>query len=502
MARTTVPSSEPVRFNSPAGRWVVLATVLGSGMAMLDATVVNVALPTLGEDLGADVAGLQWTLNGYLLPLASLILLAGSLSDRYGRRRVFVIGVVWFAVASLLCGLAQSVPMLVAARVLQGIGGALLTPGSLAIIEASFAPEDRGRAIGAWSGFGGIFAAIGPFLGGWIVESLSWQYIFLVNVPVALLVVAVALRHVPETRDPTVSGALDISGAALGAVGLAGVTYALVEGPVRGATSPLILGCAVVGVGALVAFVVVEARSSHPMLPLDVFRSRQFTWANVVTLTVYGAMGSVFFLLIVDLQQVLGYSPLAAGLASLPVTILMLALSSRAGDLASRIGPRLPMAAGPALAGVGVVLMARIGPGSDYLTDVLPAVVVFGLGLSLTVAPLTITVLAAVDERHAGLASGVNNAVARVAQLLAIAVVPPLAGLSGDAFTDPERFGAGFRVAMLISGIGMIVGGAIAWLTIRNDEAAPEPESPGHCCGVEAPPFRKRATAGVGSSEA
>jgi EmrB/QacA subfamily drug resistance transporter len=506
MAQSAAPPAKLVEFGTPAGRWVLLATVLGSGMAMLDATVVNVALPVLGEDLRADVAGLQWTLNGYLLPLAALILLGGSLGDRYGRQRVFVIGVIWFAVASLLCGLAQSVPMLVAARLLQGIGGALLTPGSLAIIEASFRPEDRGKAIGAWSGLGGIFAAIGPFLGGWIVDALAWQYIFLLNVPVAAVVVAVAVRHVPESVDPTAAEKLDVAGALLGAVGLAGVTYALIEAPEQDMTAPAVVAAGVVGVAALIGFVAVEARSSHAMLPLDIFSSRQFTWANVVTFAVYGAMSAVFFLLVVHLQQVVGYSPLAAGLAGFPITVIMLALSSYAGDLAQRIGPRVPMSAGPIVAGLGILLMARIGPGASYLLDVLPSVVVFGLGLSLTVAPLTITVLAAVNERHAGLASGVNNAIARVAALLAVAVVPPLAGITGDAYTDPARFAAGFRTAATISGVGTILGGLIAWLTISNQVGAPAearaeaPAEPSHrCCGVEGPPLRRAAVTSSGS---
>jgi EmrB/QacA subfamily drug resistance transporter len=482
-------TSELVRFGTPQGRWVLLSTVLGSGIAMLDATVVNVALPTLGEDLGADVAGLQWTLNAYLVPLAALILLGGSLGDRYGRKRVFLIGVVWFAAASLLCALAQSVPMLTAARALQGIGGALLTPGSLAIIKASFMPQDRGPAIGAWSGLGGIFAALGPLLGGYIVNALSWPFIFLLNLPLAALVVIVALRHVPESIDPTVTGRLDVTGAVCGAVGLTGITYALIETPVHSPTSPAVLGSAVVGLAALIGFVLVETHSSHPMLPLDIFSSRQFTWANVVTLAVYSALGSVFFLLIVNLQQVLGYTPLAAGTAAFPVTVIMLLLSSKAGTLAQRIGPRLPMTAGPVLTGIGILLMTRIGPASSYTTTVLPAVVVFGLGLALTVAPLTTTVLAAADERHAGLASGVNNAVARTAQLLAIALIPPLAGLTGDAYTNPARFSAGFRTAILITGTSAICGGIIAWLTIRNNPTTPDKQPSHHCCGIESPPL-------------
>jgi EmrB/QacA subfamily drug resistance transporter len=319
---------------------VLLATVLGSGIAFLDATVVNVALPTIGEELDAGIAGLQWVVNAYTLTLSGFLLLGGSLGDHYGRRRVFVVGVVWFAAASLLCGLAPSAEALVAARALQGIGGALLTPGSLAIIEASFRAEDRGPAIGAWSGLGGVTAAIGPFLGGWLVQAASWRWIFLINLPLAVLVVWVAQRHVPESRAPGARGGLDYTGAALAAAGLAGVVYALTDGPGLGWTSPRILLAGVVGVAALAAFVLWERRSRHPMLPLDIFASRQFTAANLVTFVVYGALGGSLFLMPIQLQRVVGFSPLQAGVALFPITLVMLLLSSRAGRLSARIGPR------------------------------------------------------------------------------------------------------------------------------------------------------------------
>ena len=458
---------EQVRLGQARGRWVLLATVLGSGMAMLDATVVNIALPALGRDLGAGFAGLQWTVSGYTLTLASLILLGGSLGDRYGRRRVFVVGTVWFATASLLCALAPSVGLLVAARMLQGVGGALLTPGSLALISSTFVPEDRGRAIGAWSGLGGIAGALGPFVGGTLVE-VSWRLVFLLNLPLAAVVVAVAVRHLPESRDEDSAHSLDLAGAALGVVGLAGVTYALVGYGEQGG-SALVLASAAVGAGALVAFVLVERRARSPMLPVEVFADRQFTAANLVTFAVYGALTGVFFLTVLHLQVVADFSPLAAGAALLPVTVCMLLLSARGGALAARIGPRLPMSLGPVVCAGAVLLLRRIGPGASYVADVLPGAVVFGLGLSLLVAPLTTTALSAAASRFAGVASGVNNAVARTAGLLAVAVLPVLAGIVGDDYRDPVAFAQGFRTAMALCAGLLLVGGAVAVATISDE---------------------------------
>ncbi|MER7547588.1 MFS transporter [Actinomadura sp.] len=473
-----------VPLRSGPGRWILLATVLGSGMALLDSTVVNVALPSLARDLDADMAGLQWTINAYTLTLAGFILLGGSLGDRFGRRRVFVIGVVWFAAASVLCGLAANIEMLIMSRALQGIGGALLTPGSLAIIQSSFAPDDRPRAVGAWSGLGGVAAAIGPFAGGWLVEAAGWRWVFLLNVPFAAVVVAVSLRHVPESADPDAHGRFDVLGAALAALGLAGTTYALTEAPGGTAAPPVIGTAAALGLAASAAFVLVErvrgkgrrlpgARRGpevpQPMLPLGVFASRQFSAVNVVTFLMYGGMGVMFFLLVLDLQVVGGFSPVAAGAALLPVTVLMLLLSARAGALAQKIGPRLPMTAGLVVAAAGMLLVARIGRDASYLRDVLPAVVVFGLGLSATVAPLTATVLATADARHAGLASGVNNAVARAAGLLAVAAIPPLAGLTGDAFANPEDFSSGFGVSMAACAVLLAAGAALTFFTIADD---------------------------------
>jgi EmrB/QacA subfamily drug resistance transporter len=496
-----------VRMGEPAGRWVLLASILGSALVMIDGTVVNVALPAIGRDLDTDLAGLQWTVNGYTLTLASFILLGGSLGDEYGRRRVFVVGIVWFALASALCGLAPSIELLIAGRVLQGVGGALLTPGSLALISASFHPADRGRAIGAWSGLGGVAAAVGPFVGGWLVE-IDWHLIFLINIPLAALAVVVALRHVPESRDEAraaaVSGSglagLDLAGASLGAIGLGGVTAALIE---AGSGSLLVPVGAVVGVAALVAFVVVERRERHPMLPFGIFASRQFTAANLATFAVYAALGGVLFLLVVHLQVVAGFTPLEAGTSLLPMTLLMLLLSSRAGMLAQRIGPRRPMTLGPLICAGGMLLFLRIGEGASYVADVLPGVVVFGLGLSLTVAPLTTTVLAAAPEEHAGVASGVNNAVARVAGLLAVAVLPMLVGLEGTDYEDPAAFGAAFGRAAWVGAALLVLGGVVSWLMISDDVARParEPDhahrDPDECthCALDAPPLAARRAA-------
>ena len=466
---------------------MVLATVLGSSIASLDATVVNVALPRIGQDLGAGLLGLQWTVNAYTLTLSAFLLLGGSLGDLYGRRRFFVVGVVLFMAASIICTVAPTVAMLIAARALQGVGGALLVPGSLAILEASFHPDDRSPAIGAWSGFGGIAVAIGPLLGGWLVQAVSWRLIFLINVPLAVAVIWLSLRHVPETRDPHAARGLDLNGAALAALGLAGVIYALTEGSSRGWSSPIVVFSGVGGVLALAAMLVVEARSPHPMLPLTLFRTRQFAAANLVTLIVYAALGGSVFLLPVVLQKTVGLSPLASGAALAPVTILMLILSARAGRLSRRIGPRLPMTLGPIVAGIGLMLLTRLGPGSTYVAGVLPAVVVFGLGLSLTVAPLTSTVLAAISEEHAGVASAINNAVSRVAGLLAVAALPTLAGISARAYQQPLELAAGFHHAMWITGGMCVVGGAVAWLTIRNPATAPVPHAaPIHHCAFDA----------------
>jgi EmrB/QacA subfamily drug resistance transporter len=489
-------------YASGPGRWVLLGTVLGSAIASIDATVVGIALPAIGRDFHTGLATLQWVVTAYTLTLAGLLLLAGALGDRYGRRRVFVIGVVWFAVASALCGFAPDASTLIAARALQGVGAALLTPGSLAIIEASFRPSDRGRAIGAWSGLSGVATAIGPFLGGWLVQAVSWRLIFFINLPVAAAVVAVAWRHVPESHDPEATGRVDMPGGALVTLGLIGLTYGLIEGPSRGWGAPAVLGALAGGVLLIAAFAVWQRLAANPMLPLGLFSSTQFTATNVVTFVVYGALGGALFLLPIQLQQVSGYTALAAGTALLPVTLLMLTLSARSGALAARIGPRLQMSAGPVVVGAGLALFSRIGPGGNYLTEVLPAVAVFGLGLAITVAPLTATVLAAAPARNAGMASAVNNDVARAAGLIAVAVLPALAGITGAAYLHPAEFSAGFhRAAMICAGL-CVLGGALSLTAIRNPRRAPgPPPAPAPAvpparvhCGLDAPPVSTQDT--------
>ena len=463
------PADDRLRLSTPGGRWVLVAAVLGSAVVSLDATVVNVALPTIGRDFEARVSGLQWTVNGYSLTLAALILLGGSLGDRFGRRRVFVIGVIWFGAASLLCGLAPNLTTLILARALQGIGGALLTPGSLAMISASFHPDDRARAIGAWSGLGGVAGAIGPLIGGALLD-LSWRLVFLINLPMTALVVMLAMRHVPESMDLQAPRKLDFAGAAAGAIGLGGLTYALIEAPDHGLSGVSLP--ALIGVAALAGFIAIERRSSHPLIPLDIFTSRQFTAANLVTFALYAALGSVFFLMAITLQVSVGLSPLLAGASLLPLTLIMLVLSARAGALAGRVGPRRPMTFGPLIVAVALLLMLRIGPGSGYLTDILPAVIILGLGLSLTVAPLTAAVLAAAKTRHAGVASGVNNAVARTAGLLAVAVLPIVMGLSGDDYQRPVPLAHGFHLAMSWCAGLVALSAVIAWFGIRDDVLA------------------------------
>jgi EmrB/QacA subfamily drug resistance transporter len=460
-AGVPVGADEGLSLRSAAGRVALTAAIGASAMAMLDATVVNVALPHIGADFGVGVADLQWVLTGYLLALASLILLGGALGDRYGRRRVFLIGTVWFAAASLLCGLAPGIEILVAARVLQGVGGALLTPGSLAIIQASFRQRDRAPAVGAWSGLGGIAGALGPFVGGVLVDGPGWRWAFLVNVPVAGLVLVCA-RAIPETRDPD-APRLDLLGAAIAVVALAASTWALTESGPRGWSDPTVLVAAVVAVGAGIGFVLRILRARHPLVPPSLFADRTFSVTNAATFLLYGALGVTFFVVSYEMQVAAGWSALGAGIALLPVTVLMLVLSAWSGALAQRIGPRLQLTVGPLLAAAGLVLLTRIGPDADWVRDVLPGALVFGAGLVTFVAPLTATVMASADQRHVSVASGVNNAIARAASLTALALIPAAAGLSDAA--GPAAVTDAVHTALLIAaalaataGVGCLVG--------------------------------------------
>ncbi|GAA1458166.1 MFS transporter [Nocardiopsis exhalans] len=516
-----------VAWGTPAARWMLTATVLGSGMAFLDSTVVTVALPAIQGDLDTGLAGLQWIVNGYMVTLSALILLSGSLSDRFGRVRLFMVGVAVFALASALCTFAPTLEWLVAGRVLQGVGGALLTPGSLAILQAGFRQDDRARAIGAWSGLTGVAAAVGPFVGGWLVQIGDWRLIFLINLPIAAAVLLISWFKVPESRDVTAAQRLDYSGALLGVVALAGITYALIQWGAVGGT-PAVWTAVAVGVLALAAFLFTEARASSPMLPLGIFRSLPFSVTNAATVLIYGSLGPLLFLLVIYLQEVSGYSPIAAGAASLPITVLMLLLSARSGELAARIGPRLQLVVGPLLLAAGFWLLSRLTEDAPYLTGVLPGVLLVALGLATTVAPLTATVLASAPERHAGLASGVNNTFARGAQLIGVAAVPVLAGIGGSsgaasgARGDASALADGFGTAMLILVVLCVLASLCALLLPRGrmPEAAeaadrgsppagassPEPlgrEQPPRFCGVSGPPLRScpGSTAGSGAAD-
>lgn len=465
------PDAPAIRYGTATARWTLAATVLGSGVAFLDSSVVNVALPAIGEDLDTSLTGLQWTINAYLVTLSALLLLGGSLGDRFGRRRIFVYGLAGFTAASLLCGLAPSSGFLIAARALQGVGGAMLVPGSLSIIAASFHPDDRGKAIGAWSGLAGVASSFGPFLGGWLIDAVSWRWIFLINVPLAVVAILIAVRHVPETRSIT-ENRLDVTGATLITAGLAGISYFAIE---HDGAASIVAG--LVGVAAIVGFLLVERSSSHPMLPLGIFRSRQFSGTNLTTLAVYAGLSGAMFLVVLRLQVSLGYSALEAGASLVPFTVIMLVLSPLAGELGQRIGARLPMTVGPIVAAIGVLLLGEVSAGDHYLSAVLPGIVVFGVGMAVTVAPLTAAVLGSVGDEMTGVGSGVNNAVARLAGLLAVAALPALAGIATDE-SLATSLDTGYATALRVSAVTMVVGGLVAFAVVRTTSSVRTPTQP------------------------
>jgi EmrB/QacA subfamily drug resistance transporter len=513
-----------------SGPWILAATILGSAMAFIDGTVVNVALPQMQARLNATAIDAQWIVESYALFLAALILVGGSLGDHYGRRRIFTLGVVMFAAASVLCGLASSPEQLIVARAVQGVGGALLVPGSLAIISASFEEERRGRAIGTWSGFSGITAAIGPVLGGFLVDNVSWRAAFFINVPLAVVVLWISFRHVPESRDPD-ARRLDIPGAVLATLGLGGVVYGLIESQNSGFTDLRVLVSLALGVAALVAFVFVEGRIEEPMMPLSLFRSRNFAGANLLTLFLYAALGGSLYYLPFNLIQVHGYSATAAGSAFLPFVLITFVLSRWAGGLVTRYGAKLPLVIGPTITAAGFVLFALPWTEGSYWTTFFPAVVVMGLGMALVIAPLTTTAMTSVSGRHAGLASGVNNAVARTASLLSIPVLGifvfmtfstqldaktklldlprearqqleaekvDLAGAEVPEGLDgrtaaavkrviDEAFVTGYRVAMLIAAGLALASAVVAGIMIEGKGRAVESREPGRAGGETAP---------------
>jgi EmrB/QacA subfamily drug resistance transporter len=501
---------------SAMGRWILAATILASSMAFIDGTVVNVALPFLQKDLNATAIGIQWVIEAYSLFLSALLLVGGSLGDRYGRRKIFNIGVVIFALASAMCGVAASIEQLIVARAVQGIGGAMLVPGSLALISSSFDADERGKAIGTWSGFSAITTAIGPVFGGWLVEHWSWRAAFFLNLPLALGVLLISVWKVPESHEKNHHGPLDWLGTALATIGLGGVVYGLIESPRLGFSNPLVLLTLIGGTVSLAIFVFNEARAKNPMVPLQLFRSRNFSGANLLTLLLYAALGGTFFFFTLNLIQIQGYSATAAGASLLPFVVLMFSLSRWAGGLIDRFGARLPLTIGPITAAAGFALFALPSVSGNYWTSFFPAVVVLGLGMTINVAPLTTTVMSSVSEEQAGVASGINNAVSRTAGLLAIAVFGvvmlhafsqtlasrmnelqidehlklsvneqrvKLAGVELAPNTDSatrekikeavaESFVFGFRIIMFTSAALALASGVSSWLLIRKSGLA------------------------------
>ena len=513
----TVPT-RPVPCPADVGRAVLITTILASSMVFIDSSAVNVALPTIQRELDASAAQAQWVVESYALFLAALLLVGGVLGDRFGRKRIFVLGTVLFASTSIWCGLSPTIEMLIAARAAQGVAAALLTPASLAIISAAFNDEtERGRAIGTWSGFTAITAAFGPVLGGWLVENASWRWVFFINLPLAVVVVAVALRGVPESRDEG-AGRLDVVGAVLATIGLGALVFGLIEGPVRGWGNPVVLASLVIGVAGLVAFIAAETRVPSPMMPLELFRSRTFSGANLLTFLLYGAFGGALFWLPFNLIQVQGYTATEAGAALLPAILIIFALSRRTGALIGRYGARLPLTIGPSIVAVAFLLFSLPGTEGSYWTTFFPAAIVLGIGMAITVPPLTTAVMGAVPRHQAGTASGINNAVARTAGLIAIAVfgvivtsvfnreltsrldaIPNLSPATRQAVdaqrldlaaarppegTTPETaaaideaidasFVTGFRVAMVIGAAMALLGAAAAWRLVEGKTAKP-----------------------------
>jgi EmrB/QacA subfamily drug resistance transporter len=466
-----------MKLASAQGRWIVAGAVLGSGAVFLEGTVVSVALPSIARDLHLGIAGLQWVMNAYLLTLSALMLLGGSLGDRLGRSRVFTVGALGFAGASLACAFAPTALVLVGCRLAQGVAGAMLVPNSLAMLEAAFEGEDRGAAIGQWAAWSAISTAIGPLAGGFLVDSFSWRWVFAAVAPFGLAAALISHRFVADLDTHARSGKRDIAGSVLITLGLAGLIGGLTAGPGSGFTHPLVLTGLVGGAALIGAFIVAERRSASPVLPLDVFASRQFSGANLTTLFVYAALTALFLLLMLELQNVLGYGALKAGASLMPINALMLVISPLAGRLAERIGARLPMVCGALIAAAGMVLFSRVHEGVGYVASVLPAVVVFGLGLAIFVAPLTSAVLSAVPPERVGVASAVNNAVSRLAGLLATAIVPLAAGITGANALEPTHLGRGFTRGMWISAGLCVAGAIVAWLTIdpesnRKNEGA------------------------------
>ncbi|MHB1138181.1 MAG: MFS transporter [Microthrixaceae bacterium] len=466
-AGTTTSDAGLLHLHTGVGRAALAATVLASSSALLDSTIANVALPHIGEEFGGDLGGLQWVVTGYLLTLSSFILLGGALGDRYGRRRVFRIGALWFGLASLGCALAPSLPLLVVARLAQGVGAALLTPTSLALTQSTYVEDDRAAAVGAWSGLGGIAGAIGPLVGGWLVDGPGWRWAFVINLPLVAAAL-VASRAIPDAaegaRTATWSSRFDLAGAGLAAVALGAATWALTQGAERGVEDPVVVTAAVVALAAGALFVVRQRTAPDPLVPRGLFASRTFTVLNLSTFALYATLSAQFFLLAYQLQVSSGWSALAAGSALLPSTLLMLVLSERSGALAARIGPRPQLVIGPLCIALAQVLLARVDESAEWLTDVLPGAVLFGIGLVTFVAPLTAAVMGSVDQDHVGAASGVNNAVARTAGLVAVAVVPVVSGLTTAAgveeVTDAFRIGmwitAGLAVlAALVAAVGL-----------------------------------------------